>query len=495
VKPRITLRKALADPQLLGGALAGLSWRAWRVLLIAAMGEALDDEERVLFRELTGRDREPLQRVDQFAAVIGRRGGKSRAIATLACYLAGLCDHTDALVPGERGVLLCVALDQRVAKIVLDYAEASFERSPILKQLIASRTADSLELTNGITLEVRPASFRKLRGPTYVAVLAHELAFWYVDAAYANPDVEILNAVEPGLATTGGPLILASSPHARRGVLWDVFRRHYGAGGDPLILVAHGTSRSLNPTLPQRVVNRALEKDRARATAEYLAEFRTDVEGFVSLEVVEACTGAYREMLPAANNFYRAFTDPSGGSDDSFALAISHKSKDQIIIDAVREARPPFSPDAVVDDFAALLKSYRVRRVTGDRYAGEFPRELFRKHGIAYDVAKQTKSELFRDLLPLLNSGRIVLPRNDRLQGQIAGLERRTSAVGRDTISHPDRGHDDVANAVAGAAALSKFGGYDTSMCWVSGPDDDSGAAWQRARLQAFINSGGRIRL
>ena len=74
-----------------------------------------------------------------------------------------------------------------------------------------------------------------------------------------------------------------------------------------------------------------------------------------------------------------------------------------------------------------------------------------------------------------MNSGRIVLPRNDRLQGQIVGLERRTSAVGRDTISHPDRGHDDVANAVVGAAALSKFGGYDTSLRWVSG---DDAAAW-----------------
>src|SRR5258707_9295562 len=168
--------------------------------------------------------------------------------------------------------------------------------------------------------------------------------------------------LSPAWRRTGGPLILASSPHARRGVLWEMFKRHYGAGGDPLILVAHGASRTLNPTLPQRVVDRALEKDRSRATAEYLAEFRTDVEGFVALEVVESCTGDYREMLPAANNFYRAFTDPSGGSDDSFALAISHKSKDQIIIDAIREARPPFSPDAVVDDFAALLKSYRVSR-------------------------------------------------------------------------------------------------------------------------------------
>ena len=323
-------------------------------------------------------------------------------------------------------------------------------------------------------LEVHPElwairSFRKLRGPTYVAVIADELAFWFTEAAYANPDVEVLAAVRPALLTTRGPLILASSPYAKTGVLWNTFRRHYGPDGAADILVARGASRDFNPTIPQSEVDRALEADRVRNTAEFLAEFRSDVEGFAALEAVEACTGDYREMLPAANNFYKAFTDPSGGSDDSFALAISHKSKDQIIIDAVREARPPFSPDAVVHAFAALLKSYRVSRVTGDRYAGEFPRELFRKHGITYDLAKQTKSELFRDLLPLLNSGRIVLPRHDRLQGQIVGLERRTSAVGRDTISHPDRGHDDVANAVAGAAALSKFGGYDTSMRWVSG--------------------------
>ena len=163
MKPRISLRRSLQDPNLLGTAIAGDSWRSWRTLLIAAMGEELREDEREIFSKLTGRDREPLQRVDQFAAVIGRRGGKSRAMATLACYLAGLCDHTDALVPGERGVLLCVALDQRVAKIILDYAEASFERSPILKQLIASRTADALELTNGITLEVRPAGPKRLQ--------------------------------------------------------------------------------------------------------------------------------------------------------------------------------------------------------------------------------------------------------------------------------------------------------------------------------------------
>ena len=142
-----------------------------------------------------------------------------------------------------------------------------------------------------------------------------------------NRQVEILNAVEPGLATTGGPLILASSPHARRGVLWEVFKRHYGEGGDPLILVAHVASRTLNPSLPQRVGDRALEKDRSRATAEYLAEFRTDIAGFVALEVVESCVGDHREILPAAGVTYRAFVDPSGGSDhDARYCAQEHKA-------------------------------------------------------------------------------------------------------------------------------------------------------------------------
>src|SRR5262249_16150390 len=307
------------------------------------------------------------------------------------------------------------------------------------------------------------------RGPTYVAVIADELAFWYVDAAYANPDVEILNAVEPGLATTGGPLILASSPHARRGVLWEVFKRHYGTGDDPLILVAHGASRTLNQSLPQRVVDHALEKDRIGATAEYLSEFLSDAEGFVALEVVESCggglggvevvescVGGYGEMVRAAGVTYTGFVDPSGGSEDAMTLAIAHRSTrpdERVIVDAVREVRPPFSPSAVVDDFAALLQRYRISKVVGDHYGGEFVKQPFRNHGISYEVCKKPKSDLSRDMLPLLNSGHIILPRHDRLIAQIVGLERRVSRAGRDSIDHAPGAHDDIANAVSGVVA------------------------------------------
>ena len=65
-------------------------------------------------------------------------------------------------------------------------------------------------------------------------------------------------------------------------------------------------------------------------------------------------------------------------------LAIAHRDRDVAVLDAVREIKPPFSPELVVSEFAALLKSYRVNRVTGDRYAGEWPRERFRAAGIQY---------------------------------------------------------------------------------------------------------------
>ena len=50
-----------------------------------------------------------------------------------------------------------------------------------------------------------------------------------------------------------------------------------------------------------------------------------------------------------------------------------------LVLDAVREIRPPFSPESVVGEFAALAKSYGLRSVTGDRYGGEWPREAFRR--------------------------------------------------------------------------------------------------------------------
>jgi hypothetical protein len=72
-----------------------------------------------------------------------------------------------------------------------------------------------------------------------------------------------------------------------------------------------------------------------------------------------------------------------------------------------RQAGP--SPETVVVDFATLLHTYHVTAITGDRWGGESPREAFAKHGIVYEVAAKPKSDVYRDVLPLLNSGRVEL--------------------------------------------------------------------------------------
>ena len=71
-------------------------------------------------------------------------------MSALAVYLAGLCDYKDKLVRGEKGVVLLLAPDMRQAKVSLDYAAGVLESTPIMRQLLGARTADTLTLTNGI---------------------------------------------------------------------------------------------------------------------------------------------------------------------------------------------------------------------------------------------------------------------------------------------------------------------------------------------------------
>jgi hypothetical protein len=447
----IIMREALESPAYFGGLLAGDSWAAWRALLIAIVGEELTDEERALFKALTGREREPLEPVEEFFAAIGRRGGKTRAMAVLAAYLAACVDHRDSLAPGERGVIPLLAASVQQAASAFAFIEGIFTVAPNLKDLVDGATSDTLSLTTGIDISVRPASFRTIRGITAVAAICDEIAFWRSDDS-ANPDKEILKALRPSLATTGGPLIAISSPHAKRGELFATFKRHFGPNGDPLILVAKAPSRTMNPTLPQRVIDRAIEADPEAASAEYGAEFRGDLEVFVSREVIEACVSTgVTVRSPLASVIYRGFVDPSGGSNDAMTLAISHQEGNRQILDCVLERKAPFNPDAVTWEFAQTLKSYRVSVVTGDRYAGEWPRERFQAHGITYQPAEMNRSELYLAFLPLLNSARVDLLDCPRMVSQFVGLERRTSRAGRDTVDHAPGAHDDIANAVAGA--------------------------------------------
>lgn len=452
MKPLVTMREALADPALLGSALPGDSWSLWRVMLIAAMGEPLTDEEREAFTAVTGRDIEPLERVDEWWNVVGRRAGKTRAAGTLAAYVAGLCDWSEYLAPGERGVLPILAASVSQATRAFQHVQGILEGSSALRgEIDGMPTADTIRLRTRVDIEIRPASHRTIRSITAVGAICDEIAFWSVEGS-RNPDKEILTALRPALLTTGGPLMVISSPYARKGELYRTFRAHFGEEGDPLMLVAKGPSDTFNPSLPREEIDKAFRRDASAAMAEYGGEFRTDVETLLTLETVEDAVDRNVSIRPFDKHHrYVAFVDPSGGSADSMTLCIAHREGERAVVDVSREVKPPYSPEGVAEQFTKLLRAYGVREVTGDKYAGEWAREPFRRRGIEYRVSEATKSELYLALVPALNSGRVSLLDDERAVAQLVGLERRTARGGRDSVDHAPGGHDDIANAIAGA--------------------------------------------
>jgi hypothetical protein len=360
---------------------------------------------------------------------------------------------------------MVIATDRDQARTIVRYIVAMLTEIPMLADLIDHHTQEGFDLRNRIRIEVHTASYRSTRGYTIVAALCDEMAFWPTDNA-ANPDYEILTAIRPGMATIPEAMLLcASSPYAQRGALFDAYRRHYGKDDDP-VLVWRGSTRTMNPTVPQSFIDAQTERDPASAAAEYGAEFRRDIESLISFDAVRACVRpGVLERWPDQQKNYYAFCDPSGGSVDSMTLAIAHKdyTRQMVVIDAIREVRAPFSPEAVVNEFARSLKSYRVSKVVGDHYAGGWPGDRFGKLNIRYEVSDKPKSVLYNDLVPLINSRRIDLLDHAKLINQLCGLERRTARGGRDSIDHPPGAHDDVANAVAGVAiaGVNKYGNFD----------------------------------
>jgi len=433
------------------------TWCAWFTFLRALFGIPLvDNGELALFRECTGRAAAPLLPINEAWLICGRRAGKSMILALIAVFLATCREWRPHLSPGERGTILILAADRRQARTIFRYCRALLLEVPELAGLVERETADAIDLSNGVTIEVLAANFRGVRGYSIVAALCDETAFWRNEES-ANPDTEILAALRPAMATIPGAMLLcASSPYARRGALWEAYRRHYGRDDAPA-LIWRAPTRVMNPTVPEAVIAEAYERDPASAAAEYGAEFRSDVETFLSREVIDAAVVPDRhELPPVAGVRYIGFTDPSGGSADSFTIAVAHREDDgRIVVDAIRERIPPFSPEAIVVEFADLLKTYNLREVTGDRYGGEWPRERFREHGIEYRPAERAKSDLYGEMLPLMNAARVELPDQPRLLSQLAGLERRTARGGRDSIDHGPGAHDDLANVVAGAVVVA----------------------------------------
>ena len=314
----MNILQAMDDPNVFGAHFRNHeSWQAWRAFAATLCGLPLPPSRADTFRECTGRSALVKGGYKEAWLVCGRRAGKSFILATLAVYLASFKDWRPNLGPGERATIMVICADRKQARVIMRYVLGLLKAVPMLERTIEGERAESVDLNNRVTIEIHTASFRTVRGYSIAAALCDEIAFWPMGEDAADPDTEIIAAIKPAMATIPGAMMLfASSPYARKGAMWQAYKKHFGKDDSP-VLVWQAPTRTMNPSVPQQFIDDALADDPAHAKAEYMAEFRTDVESYISIEAVEAVTpvGLF-ERQPLSGTQYYCFVDPSGGSAD-----------------------------------------------------------------------------------------------------------------------------------------------------------------------------------
>ena len=455
--PDIDIIEACRDKDLFGRWFReATTWAPWFAFLATLFALDMSPEQLVIYQQHTGRSLPPTSPFLEAWLVCGRRAGKSFILALVAVFLACFRSYAEYLGPGERATIIVIAADRKQARQILRYVKGLISGTPFLKDMIEGELrADGLDLNNSVSIEIGTASFKTSRGYSFAAVLCDEMAYWPTEDA-AEPDFAILDALRPGMANIPGAVMLcASSPYAKRGALYDAFKRHYGRD-DTDILVWRAATREMNESIPQAFIDRQIARDPASAAAEYGAEFRDDIGGWADLAIIEAAVDRGLMVRPPRGGIhYVGFSDPSGGARDSFTTAIAHLEGDTAVLDCLVECKAPFNPTTATKQMAAVLKSYRLSSTVGDKYAAEWVVDAFGKCGIKYEHSERDRSSIYLDALPLFTSGRARLIDNPKMVNQFASLERRTSSVGKDRVDHGPGGHDDLCNSAAGALVLA----------------------------------------
>ena len=433
------------------------TWFSWFTALRCLYGLPIKNKENIeLVKKCTGRTVLPTGGFDVALFLVGRRSGKSKISAVIGAFEAAMSGREKLLSKGEMGVVAIISPTRKQSRIVKNYLRAIFAQTSLLKNEIESETAEGFLLSNGVQIEILVGDYRAIRGYTLLCAVVDEIAFFGLsDESKVKSDSELIRAISPSLATVQGKLIAIGSPYARKGWSYSQYKKNWG-NNQGKTLVWNCSSRTMNETLPQSVVDAAMEEDLQAAKSEYLGEFRDDIAIFLPREIIEAVVIKNRlELLPNQSIFYFAFADVSGGRSDDAGLAIAHKSGRKVIVDFIKQYRPPHSPYQVIGLMAEELRRYSIRKITGDNYSAEFVTQAFQNNGIKYEKSLLPKSALYLELLPRLCSSEIELLDNENSVNQLSALERRTRSGGRDSVDHCQGGKDDLANVIAGVANIT----------------------------------------
>jgi len=425
---------------------------AQEVILRTIYGLPLSEKQLELYYTIT-KNREEFEaglEKSESVLILGARSGKSLLASVIALFESTRKKWQKYLNKGESGYAVIVSTRQKQSEQVI---QANCLRlminSPNLKGQIKDSTMSELTLRNGMKIVSSPCTSLAYRGVPIYFLACDEIGHFFVEGPKA--DSEILNALLPRMSQfPGAKLMLVSTPSAKQGSLWNYYDEGFKVPGR---FTAQSESLYMNPLVDHKFLAKEKRRDIDNYNREFLAQFAEKVRAFLSYDLIENALKLAGDLPYVEGNRYFAGIDASGLSlRDKFALAISHKQREDIYIDKV-VTWDLKDPDPIMEDIEGLAKLYNFNEVTIDRYARGWVQNALEKIGLTVTI-RGTLAEIYVNIKSLMLGNRLYLPDSQGIKKAFLNTQAYYGRNNALSIAHErdSEGHADEADAIATAA-------------------------------------------
>lgn len=431
-------------------------------------------------------------------AVCGARAGKSYVLVALRLVHGMLVRDLSSLARGQRAIALIIAPNDKLRREVLQYARGAVSMRSELERLVVDDTVGSgfgLRRPDGYTVRFESGVATQggygARGRSLTDFALDESAF-FRDSSYKVNDVEVFRA---GAARVlpGGQTIVASTPWATSGLLYELYTRNFGAPKDAI--VAHAPTLVMHDSpMTRTIVERSRQTDPDNARREFDAEFMTGGTSvfFEESSLASAVTDEPFTLQPGDQ--VAAGADLGFRSDSSACIVVARRGETVHVFDGA-ECRPqpgqPLSLEETFGQFRDLLKRNRCGHVLADQHYRDAMIEAMSRHDVAVAPATGQPADRYVRTRVLFRSGSVKvhsLAFRDRLIKQLREVQGKPTSGGGMSVVHPrwaTGGHGDIADAMV--LALWQVAGDEVQKT----PPDPSTTEWeeqaQEARRQQFV--------
>lgn len=418
--------------------------------------------------------------------VAGRRAGKSRILGGLRLLHGMLTRDVTSCAPGQIPTALVVAPNDTLRAEVLQYARGAVDANDTLRPMLRKSSSSSFDIQrpDGRVIRfatgVATAGGYGARGRSLTDCMLDEVAFFRDRSAHIN-DEDIFRAALPGILP-GGQMIVASTPWAEKGLLYELWSRNREKSIDAIVF--HAPTLALRPEAAD-IVARETARDPDNARREFGAEFmRGGTEVFFDRALIESCVDDAQTLPRVAHpgDVVMAGAD-FGFRSDSSALVVAHRTPDNVIrigelVELLPEPGKPLKPSETVGRFATTIAAHGAGWLMADGHYREAIVEHLANHSLAFADAPGTPADAYVRVRALMREGRVRLPRHARLLHELGEVEGRATPGGRMAITLPRwarGGHCDLVSALV--LALYQLGGDE-----VGAPAPEKGTAeWEEA--------------